>query len=170
MEKALSLELISKLAHFTIDVNYLQNRIYNRSTPEPNTGCWLYEGSTGNSGYGKLRIGHNKDFSAHRISFLAFKGEIPAKMCVLHKCDVRICVNPNHLFIGTKQDNSRDMVNKNRHKSMMRLRVQCPQGHPYTGRNSKGARICAKCDKETRKRYYARLKLQRKRKTGDCDS
>lgn len=138
------------------DIQQMADRIMAASTPEPNTGCWLWLGSTGNSGYGKLRIGHTQDVSAHRASFATFKGLIPSGMCVLHSCDVRLCVNPDHLFIGTKSDNTRDMVRKGRHKCPARLRTSCPKGHFYDGVNTYGRRICSICNKQTRQRYEER--------------
>ena len=51
---------------------------------------------------------------AHRLSWLVYNGEIPGGYWVLHKCDNPICINPNHLFIGTPKDNTNDMVEKNR--------------------------------------------------------
>lgn len=150
--------------------DYMKRRILNRSVPEPNTGCWLWEGSTGNSGYGKLRVGHSQDYSAHRISFLAFNGPISKGLCVLHKCDVRICVNPDHLFLGTKKQNSQDMVRKGRNHSPQWAKTNCPKGHDYSGLNSQGRRICAICNKETRRRYSERVKLRRKREACSSDS
>ena len=75
--------------------------------------CWEWEGGLNDSGYGKLRIG-DKDTVAHRVSYTEYIGEIPKGMYVLHNCDNRKCNNPEHLFLGTHQDNMDDMVNKNR--------------------------------------------------------
>ncbi len=120
--------------------------------------CWLYLGSAGNSGYGKLRIGHTKDYSAHRLSFMIFNGEIPDNLCVLHKCDNRRCVNPEHLWIGTKRDNTLDMVIKGRQFSPARLRTHCPNGHEYSGVNSQGRRICRICQNAATLRHYHKTK------------
>ena len=133
-----------------------QERINKWSMPVPFSGCWIWIGSTGNSGYGKTRFNHSDDLLAHRVSYLGFKGEIPQGMCVLHSCDTRTCVNPQHLFLGTHSDNSKDMVAKGRHKCPAKLRTKCPKGHDYSGFNSNGARICAVCNKETRQRYEQR--------------
>ena len=130
----------------------LRRRLADGISPEPMTGCWLWAKSCGSSGYGKLRVG-NKDISAHRASFLAFRGQIGEGMCVLHSCDVRLCVNPAHLFVGSHSDNSKDMVKKGRHKCPARSRAFCPRGHLYSGLNSFGRRICHSCANEASKRW-----------------
>jgi hypothetical protein len=66
-----------------------------------------------NSGYGLSWAG-GKAVSAHRVSWMAFRGPIPDGMCVLHTCDIRLCVNPDHLFLGTQSENMRDMRKKGR--------------------------------------------------------
>ena len=73
------------------------------------TGCWNWIASKDYRGYGKFDRGW-----AHRASYELFIGKIPEGLCVLHKCDNPSCVNPNHLFLGTRGDNQKDMANKKR--------------------------------------------------------
>src|SRR5713101_4375739 len=77
--------------------------------------CWIWTGSrTGTSGYGKCSVGNGKEVSAHRRSWELENGEIPKGLWVLHHCDNKICVNPSHLFLGTRSDNMKDAVKKGR--------------------------------------------------------
>lgn len=75
--------------------------------------CWIWMASTSIYGYGSFGY-ENKTQGAHRVSWQLFKGPIPDGLHVLHKCDVAPCVNPDHLFLGTSQDNMTDMVLKGR--------------------------------------------------------
>ena len=80
------------------------------------TGCWVWTGATASKGYGEIKIPRTrKQIPAHRLSYLIHRGPIPPGKCVLHKCDNPPCVNPQHLFVGTKLDNALDMVSKMRH-------------------------------------------------------
>lgn len=93
----------------------LRERVINSSTPEPNTGCWFWDGQTQHD-YGRMWVGGRRRL-AHRVSFEAFHGEIPAGMCICHRCDVPCCVNPAHLFMGTHAENTLDMMRKGRNNA-----------------------------------------------------
>jgi hypothetical protein len=73
------------------------------------TGCLLWNDTKFLNGYGRC-----SDKRAHRVSWVLNYGEIPDSMLVLHKCDVRACINPDHLWLGTQLDNMRDMISKGR--------------------------------------------------------
>ncbi len=89
-------------------------RLDKYAIPEPNTGCWLWIGNAHYFGYGKLTV-EGKTRSATRLQWERFNGPIPNGLFVLHKCDVPSCVNPDHLFLGTAQDNIDDSIKKGRH-------------------------------------------------------
>lgn len=75
--------------------------------------CWLWTANRIPNGYGQKRWNNKNDY-AHRVSWMITNGEIPQGLEILHSCDVRNCVNPKHLSVGTRLDNVRDMINKNR--------------------------------------------------------
>jgi len=87
--------------------------IEDNSTPVTESGCWIWEMCIGNDGYGKVSY-KGKTYRAHRHSYEVFKDDIPEGLLVCHSCDTPSCVNPEHLFLGTHQDNIGDMVSKNR--------------------------------------------------------
>lgn len=80
--------------------------------------CWEWDGSRNpKTGYGQLSAwddGARKVYTAHRVSFRAFVGEIPEGQQVLHSCDNRPCFNPAHLFLGSQLANMHDMIGKGR--------------------------------------------------------
>lgn len=82
-----------------------------RSMPEPNSGCWLWLGSFNRWGYG---TGLTNSEYAHKRSWREHYGPVPKGLWVLHACDNPACVNPEHLFLGTQQDNVDDKVRKGR--------------------------------------------------------
>lgn len=135
-------------------------RFYARISPEPNTGCWLWaHGVSGQRGhqYGCFKHGHTR--SAHVASYLLHKGDIPHGMCVCHSCDQTLCVNPDHLFLGTQKDNVRDCYSKGRGQKHQSAKTHCPNGHEYAGDNlhirPDGARRCRACARDG---HHARKK------------
>lgn len=76
--------------------------------------CWLWNGSLGPD-YGHIQV-NGKQVGAHCFSWELHYGAIPEGFWVLHKCDVRTCVRPDHLFLGTAHDNTADMMTKKRHR------------------------------------------------------
>lgn len=113
-------------------------------TPEPNSGCWLWGKSVNKKGYGQISRSRKEGPAlAHCVSWQLAKGEIPQGLCVLHRCDVPCCVNPDHLWLGTKADNNRDMAGKGRH--YLQRKDHCPKGHRYYGFATEKQRICRTC-------------------------
>ena len=126
--------------------------------PVPFSGCWLWTGPS-SDGYGDFRIG-GKRILAHRLSYELHIGPIPDGMFVCHKCDVRCCINPAHLFAGTSGDNALDMYAKGRDRNQYSYRDSCPNGHKYTESTlqltRRGWRQCRICKSETNRAWYLR--------------
>lgn len=91
----------------------LAERLAHHSKPDMGTGCRLWTASTIGRGYGQMTFKGIKSY-AHRMAWVAAHGPIPDDMHVLHRCDVPICINPEHLFLGTNADNMADKIAKGR--------------------------------------------------------
>lgn len=135
----------------------LRKRVYARCEPDTNGGCLLWTGSQ-NDGYGNIGM-YGKVYRVHRITF-GFKESEGAM--VLHKCDVRACCNPNHLFLGTAQDNAVDRARKGRTGAYRPYRNVSDDDLRYIAANPKQAtRALARAtgfNPETIRRVRAELK------------
>lgn len=131
----------------TQGVEEIKKRLEASSIPVTETGCWLWLGYT-EKGYGRFSVS-GVTRRVHCVSYVVYNGAIPKGVCVLHKCDITICCNPNHLFLGTRKDNIMDMVKKRRH--WLHNKTHCKNGHEYTLENTyfykrKNNRICRICN------------------------
>lgn len=100
-----------------------------RRVAKSDGGCWLWKGSKDGGGYGTIATVRNgAPAKAHRLSWEMRHGPIPAELEVCHKCDTPACVNPDHLFLGTHQENMRDCSAKGRVNpiSILNLRPGVP--------------------------------------------
>jgi len=127
--------------------------------------CWLWNSYVDKDGYGKFRF-NKKDHRAHRFSYILYKGIIPKDLCICHFCDQPACVNPNHLWVGTKKENNQDRALKNRSNNQNKSKTSCPQGHKYdeqntltrTKKNGRLERRCRVCNKVNQKKSYYKTK------------
>jgi len=112
--------------------------------------CWLWSAGVSLFGYGRFRINYKTQY-AHRLSWLLYKGNIPTGLCVLHRCDTPACLNPKHLFLGTKKDNVEDMIQKGRWNGGGKYKKYCYRGHSLDSsyiinlKDGSSRRACKRC-------------------------
>ena len=132
-------------------------RFEEHTIPEPMGGCWLWSGACSSSGYGGFWV-NKRMIAAHRWAYEHFVGPIPAGMCVCHKCDIKSCCNPDHLFLGTYADNAHDCVKKGRHPQ--KSKTHCRNGHQLSGDNlhnrANGWRECFICYQKRYQKHNGR--------------
>lgn len=136
----------------------IRERLLRWSSPEPNTGCWLWMGVVGNHGYGVVSFTRKPKTLwalAHRLSYEEFIGPIPKGLHIDHLCRVRCCINPQHLEPVTCAENlRRGIVTTEAARKVMLAnkaanpKTHCPHGHEFTVENTriyKGHRHCRAC-------------------------
>jgi hypothetical protein len=126
-----------------------------RKIHKDKSGCWIFKHYKTDH-YPAFDF-HGQTMGAHRASYLMFKGRIPRGKLVLHSCDNRKCVNPDHLSIGTYKENARQMVSRGRDGGWKRVKRICVKGHPLIKSNlyinpTSGSRRCRMCINGYRKR------------------
>jgi hypothetical protein len=103
-------------------------------------GCWLWTASVNSRGYGSFSIGINANASVHKVSWAMAKNNgvmSDPKSHVMHSCDVRRCVNPEHLSLGSARDNAQDAIRKGRATRVIpSSRETCKRGHLRTEENT----------------------------------
>lgn len=135
----------------------LIERLLDKCIPEPNSGCWLWLGGIlkdrdGKDSYGVIGIGHQYEGTtlAHRASWICHNGPIPDGLVVRHKCDNKLCVNPEHLQLGTYADNNADMK--------IRGRASRGQKH-YGAKLTPEAVISIRADRRTHREISEQYKI-----------
>lgn len=114
-----SLSFIHIVAHMCIQsMKSVTQRFWEKvdKTPGhgPNGDCWLWTGAKLRDTYGQFYISKGTNAYAHIFSWKLHNGEIPGNLYVCHKCDIKACCNPAHLFLGTAKDNAQDALRKGR--------------------------------------------------------
>lgn len=116
---------------------------WSKVSPEPMSGCWIWTGSYAKHAthqYGKYTRVRGAGGYAHRASWILYRGAIPAGLFVCHKCDNPACVNPDHFFVGTASDNTRDAFKKGRAGMHLRNRP-APKGDEVRRLRASGMRL-----------------------------
>lgn len=138
----------------------MSDRLRRMSTPSP-SGCWLWDGTLNNHGYGQMTVPGRRTRSAHRVSYETFVGPIPDGLVIDHICRTRHCVNPKHLRTVTQRENV--MASPVAIGALNAAKTHCPSGHPYNEANTyvyvkpnTVCRVCRTCHRESKQRSRAR--------------
>lgn len=105
--------------------------------------CWEWTAAIDPGGYGAFKV-DGKKVNSHRFSWNLHFGSLPEGMLVCHTCDNRLCVRPDHLFLGSHQENHDDMVNKGRRFNKSKQEY-CHLGHLMDPFNTSPSNGCRKC-------------------------
>lgn len=123
------------------------------------SGCWLWKKACNQKGYGAFYFLGMRG-KAHRYSFLKYKGMIPEGLVIDHLCNVRSCVNPDHLRAVTNKEN---ILRGTSPSARNKRKTTCPRQHPLSGTNLviniDGARVCKTCASNSYKEYWKRKRI-----------
>lgn len=158
------------MARYGPEPKPLEERFWTKVTKSED--CWEWVGYVDKqSGYGKIAMRPDPPTGAHRVSWLLHNGPIPEDMWVLHSCDNRKCVRPDHLFLGTPEDNAKDMVSKDRDKPWQRNATHCQRGHKFndSDRDVSGYRYCRQCRNHNAKMRMRRIRENARNAAGSHD-
>lgn len=132
-------------------------RFWSRVEPEPNSGCWLWSGTTYLGGYGRFTTETRSQQAAHRWAYEHYRGPVPSGLQLDHLCRVRCCVNPDHLEAVTARVNT---LRGRGRTSQNAAKTHCVRGHEFTPENTRilvtGKRNCRECLKVLHKRRKRR--------------
>lgn len=130
-------------------MTFLQMPLEDKIERIPWSGCWIWMGGLNGDGYGNYKDSEGTQHRAHRLVWTILRGSIPLGLFVLHKCDIRCCVNPEHLYIGDQVDNIGDALARDRIQGRNRGITHCHRGHEFTSENTRvettGSRRCRTC-------------------------
>ncbi len=136
----------------------LEYRITDNVVIDPMSGCWLWQRSTDTMGYGHLWVdfGHGKvSRQVPRLAWELFRGPIPTGLVIRHRCGVKRCCNVDHLEVLTTRE-SVTHPESGSFSSLNAAKTHCPDGHPYSGVNNRGGRVCATCQRAVNRRSSER--------------
>lgn len=136
-----------------------EDRFWAKVTRSVSDECWYWAGCKNKQGYGQFRDNGRTRLATH-VSWEIFHGrDFPEGKIACHICDVPSCVNPNHLWAGTKSENSKDCWSKGRHSR--KRGTHCPNGHEYSEENThyrpNGEACCRQCNRDRMARYRRRV-------------